>query len=166
VADNFRAMTTLYEYFAAESDDDAVLAMDVAGGPIVGSGAGAGSSSSGRSWDGIAGGGIDPATNLTDLEELLTGTAYDDIVEDPRSGHTLASQPDQCMVLTLTESLQKALADLPLGKVAAVAGEWSHAEEFGGVVSPGDLTQFLTDFSALARRATEKNQRLYAWVRF
>ena len=36
--------------------------------------------------------GIDPVVQMGIFEELLTGRAYDDIVEDPRSGHAVAER--------------------------------------------------------------------------
>ena len=153
-------MGILYEYFAAGSDEAAVRVLDVTGGPIA-----ANSKRNGNHrWDVIDGVAIEPTVNLADLEELLTGVEYDDIVENPRAGDTVASVHDQGLVITVTDSLLGALAALPIGRIAALAGDWSHAEEFGGEASPGDLTKFLTEFSALAKRAAAREERLYCWV--
>jgi hypothetical protein len=149
------ATTMLYEYFAAPSDEAAVSVLQVHGGPVAAKGA---------SWDAIDGRGVEPSVNLPELEELLTGVEYDDLIEDPRAGNTLARLEDEAMVITLSDSLHEALAKLPVGRIAGVAGEWSHSEEFGGDISPGDLTGFLTDLVKLAQRAAGKGQRLYCWV--
>ena len=157
-----RGMTLVYEYFAAPSDDDAVRVLEFAGWPVrVGSG-GAGQ----PDWDVVDGASIEPTVNLADLEELLTGVDYETIVDNPRAGATLASQDDQGMVITVTDRLQAALADVEDNRLAPLAAEWSHAEEFGGDASPGDLRAFLTDLVGLASRAMVRNERLYCRVRF
>ncbi len=142
-------MTSVYEYFAAASDEDAVRVLQ--------------GSSSG---DAIDGSGIQPAVNLADLEELLTGATVEQILENPRAGETLAGQADTGMIITVTDTLQAALAAIDDNSFAPLAAEWSHAEEFGGEVSPADLHAFLGRVSALARRASERNERLYCRGRF
>ncbi len=155
-------MTLVYEYFAAPSDDDAVRVLEDAGWPVpVGSAAGGT-----RLWDVVDGAGIEPTVNLADLEELLTGIVFDDVLENPRAGETLANQDDQGMVITVTDSLQAALAALEDNRLAPLAADWSHAEEFGSDASPGDLRAFLTDLSRLAARAAGRNERLYCRVRY
>ena len=159
---NFTGMTLVYEYFAAPSDEDAVRVLDFAGWPVP-----AGVPRGGWPfWDVVDGAGIEPTVNLADLEELLTGADYDLIVENPRAGETLASQDDQGMVITVTDSLQAALAAIEDNRFAPLAADWSHAEEFEGSASPGDLRGFLTQLSGLAARALSRNERLYCRVRF
>jgi len=151
-------MTLAYEYFAAPSDEDAVRVLELVGagpGRVVAGG-----------FDIIDGAGIEPTVNLVDLEELLTGVAYDVITENPRAGETLASQDDQGMVITITDSLQAALSRIDDNRLAPLAADWSHAEEFGGEVSPGDLRAFLADLSGLAKRALDRNERLYCRVQY
>lgn len=147
-----------YQYFAAADDDTAADVLDRPGGPLAAVKAGS------SHWDAIDGVDIEPTVNLADLEELVTKVDYDLIVENPRSGDTIASQDDLGLVIAVTDSLRDAMAQLPLGRFASVAGEWSHAEEFDGDVSPGDLTKFVTQFAALAQRAVAADHRLYCWV--
>jgi hypothetical protein len=145
-------MGNLYEYFAADTDDQAAAATQTPAGPV-----GAGG------WDAIHGPGIEPSINLADLEEVLTGVSYEDIVGNPRASKTISGD-EHCFVVTVTDRLHGTLAALPPDRIPIVAGEWSHAEEFDGAASPGDLAGFLSEFRALAERAAQRSQRLYCWV--
>ena len=144
-------MGNLYEYFAARTDDLAAAATETTTGPVAGG------------WDAIDGPEIEPSVNLADLEEVLTGVDYGEIVENPRASKTISGD-ERCFVVTLTDRLHRALASLPPDQIPVVAGEWSHAEEFGGAASPGDLAGFLIELQALARRAEQRSEKLYCWV--
>ncbi len=153
-------MSMLYEYFAAPSDEAAVRVLEIRGGPLAARVSG----SDAQVWDAIDGVGIEPAVNLTDLEELLTGVEYDAIIENPRAADTLASQDDQGMVITVTDALQAVLAGAKDTVLATAAQEWAHAEEFGGIADAEDLAVFLHELASLARRARNRGERLYCWV--
>ena len=99
------------------------------------------------------------------FEELLTGRAYDDVVQDPRSGHAVATRDGgERLVLTLTDNLVEALAQASPNRLAELAVPWSQTEEFWGEGDPRSLAAFLTSLGALAQRAGEADQRLYCWV--
>lgn len=105
------AMGVLFDYFAAASDEEAATVVDRVGGP--GSQATMITLPEGRQrgifrrkrpapepalgadpdlvvHDTLSVKGIDPVVQLGTLEELLTGRPYDEVVDDPRSGHNLA----------------------------------------------------------------------------
>jgi hypothetical protein len=142
----------LYEYFAARSDDHAVAATLASGGPVEVGG-----------WDAIDGPGIEPSINLADLEQVLTGASWDQVVDNPRASKTISAN-EHGFVVSLTDRLLAALAALPADRIPEVAGEWSHAEEFAGEVSPGDLAEFLTALRLLVQRADARAERVYCWV--
>lgn len=109
--------------------------------------------------------GIDPLVQMGTLEELLTGRSYDEIVDDPRSGKDLASRDGgERLVLTLTDTLASALVAASDERLAEVAVPWSQTEEFWGQADPTDLTEFLREFAALARRAEGAGHRVYCWL--
>jgi hypothetical protein len=104
-----------------------------------------------------------PSVDLTHLESLLTGVAYDAIVAGPRSGALLASHDDdQVLVLTVTDELQHALAAADDDQLGEVARPWS--EKLGGGGDPASLVSFLSALAQLAREATSRGERLYCWV--
>lgn len=67
-------------------------------------------------------------------------------------------------MLTLTDSLTSALAEVSPERLAEVAAPWSRTEEFWGMGEPDMLTEFLRDLAGLAGRAQASSQRLYCWV--
>ena len=180
-------MGVIYDYFSADSDEQAASVIDRLDGP----GARAASPPSGEAprrglfrrkvdllvapteapppdlvFDTVPGHGIDPVVQMGTLEELLTGRSYDDeIATDPRNGHTVAVRDGgERHVLTLTHSLATALAQASDERLAEVAVPWSQTEEFWGDADPDVLTDFLHSLAALARRAQATQQLLYCWV--
>ena len=135
-------MGVLFDYFAADSDQDAAAVIDRVGGP--GSQQVLAPRPAKSRWglfgrkdattelasdaqlpvhDTVSGKGIDPVVQLGKLEALLTGRPYAEVVDDPRSGHALEIRDGgERVVCTLTDSL------------------------------------------ALARRAEANRHRLYCWV--
>ncbi|MFW0774514.1 hypothetical protein ACLRGI_15240 [Paenarthrobacter nitroguajacolicus] len=108
---------------------------------------------------------IDPVVQLGTLEELLTGRPYDDIVDDPRSGHAVAVRSGgERLVLTLTDSVCAGLANASDDFLVQVAGPWSETGEFWGAADPKVLADFLKELSGLARRAEASGKRLYCWA--
>ena len=108
---------------------------------------------------------IDPVVQLGTLEELLTGRPYDDVVDDPRSGHAVAVRSGgERLVLTLTDSICAGLASADDDFLEQVAGPWSETEEFWDAADPRILADFLKELSGLARRAEASGKRLYCWV--
>lgn len=178
-------MGVLFDYFAADSDEVAASVIDRLGGPGAGVAPPAPSITPRRRlfrraieqapalrddapqlvFDTVSVEGIDPVVQLGTLEELLTGRPYDDIVEDPRSGQAVATRNGgERLVLTLTESVTTALAEAGNDRLSGVAVPWSQTEGFWGAGDPEVLAGFLGDLSGLARRARDRDQRLYCWV--
>lgn len=177
-------MAVLFDYFSAASDEQAATVIDRPGGPGRAYAALAPQDSSRRGlfrrrssgWSGPAtdtgvqfftvfGDGIDPVVQMGTFEELLTGRAYDDIVEDPQSGRTVADRDGgERLVLTLTDRLRDALAAASPERLAELAVPWSQTEEFCGQGDPEVLATFLNSLAGLARQAQDKHERLYCWV--
>ncbi|MFK0007794.1 hypothetical protein ACIQTZ_12130 [Paenarthrobacter sp. NPDC090520] len=178
-------MGVLFDYFSAGSDEEAAAVIDRPGGPgypaaivpSVESRRGffglrrrsaerlTSSAPGPLVYETVSVKGIDPVVQLGALEELLTGRAYDDVVDDPRSGHTLATRDgDELLVVTLTDSLFQALACIDDDVIEQAAVPWSESEEFFDAADPRDLADFLKDLSALARRAEAAGHRLYCWA--
>lgn len=140
-------MSALYDYFSAASDEAAAGVIDRAGGPGGPAVAPApvkrgwfGRTSSppplqdmGPAFDTVSAGGIDPVVMMGTLEELLTGRPYDEVINDPRSGHIVAIRDEgQLLVVALTDALSQALAAASPQRLADVAVPWAATEEFGG----------------------------------
>lgn len=185
-------MGVMFDYFAAPSDEAAAATIDRVGGPGSQTAVAAapvapvqekrGLFMRKRSepapqtppfindetlvvFDTLSVKGIDPLVQLGTLEELLTGRPYDDVVEDERSGKDLASRNGgECLVLTITDTLCAGLAAASDEQLAEVAVPWSQTEEFWGQGDPTDLTEFLRELAALARRADAAGHKLYCWL--
>jgi hypothetical protein len=180
------AMGVLFDYFAAKSDEEAATVIDRVGGPGTqavtvppSAGAKRGSFARKRSTAGTSFGtdpglvvydtvsvkGIDPVVQLGTLEELLTGRSYDEIANDPRSGHAVETRDGgERVVCTITDSLMTALAQASGEALQRIAEPWSQTEEFWGAADPDELAEILGDLAGLARRAQANGRRLYCWV--
>lgn len=173
-------MSVLFDYFSADSDETAAEVIDRLGGPGV-----TGSPTQppkqrwfGRpkappqredtpSFDTVSLKGIDPVVQMGTLEELLTGTPYEEVIKDPRSGNVLAERDGgERLVVTLTEALQSALAGLGDDHVKGVAEKWGQTDEFqlGAPWQAEDIEQPLRELAALAQRSARAGRRLYCWV--
>ncbi len=109
--------------------------------------------------------GIDPLVQLGTLEALLTGRDYEQIVVGPRAGQMLATQDGgERLVVTLTDELQAALAGANDARLASAAVPWSQTEEFFGQGDPQILAGLLQELAELARRARNRDERMYCWV--
>lgn len=177
-------MGVIYDYFAADSDEQATSVIDRIDGPRASAASPPGEASRHGLFrrrgervvpqestpdpvlDTVPGHGIDPVVQMGTLEELLTGRSYsDEIARDPRSGHTVAVRDGgDRHVLTLTQSLATALAGASDERLAEIALPWSQTEEFWGDADPEVLTDFLHSMAALARRADANQQLLFCWV--
>jgi hypothetical protein len=178
-------MGVLFDYFSAASDEEAAKVIDRVGGPgsqaTIAPPAEPRRGIFGRKrqpavpptvaypkaaiFDTVSIKGIDPVVQLGTLEELLTGRPYDDVMDDPRSGHALADRDGgERLVLTLTEPLSTALATASDETLEQVAIPWSETEEFWNAADPALLADFLKDLAGLARRSKASGQELYCWV--
>lgn len=143
-------MGNLYAYFTAQ-DDVAAAAFETgteaAGLPTV------------------DGKGIDPYVCVGNVQALLVGSTYEDVIAQPRFGQLVnAVSEEGPWVSTLTDQLRDALADAAPERLAQVAGSWSRTEEFNGHAAPAVLAGFLDRLADLARRARQRDHGLYCWV--
>jgi hypothetical protein len=107
---------------------------------------------------------LDASVILATLEALLTGRDYDEIMKGPRQAHLSAGQDDyHLQVLTVTDEIQAAPAIASNKRLTGVAVTWSQTEEMRGA-DPEGLAGVLEKLAGLARRATERNERLYRWI--
>ena len=153
-------MGVLYDYFSAASDEEAASVIDRVGGPgspativppgepkrgIFGRKRRPAATTNGTDpeqtvFDTVSGNNIDPVVQLGTLEELLTGRSFDDVMDDPRSGHAVADRDGgERLVLTLTDALSAALASATDESLEQVAVPWSQTEEFWDAADPADL---------------------------
>lgn len=136
----------MYDYFAAPSDEVAAAVLD--GGPAH--------------LEPVATKGLDPVVVMGKLEALLTGRAYDDVVDDERSALLLAMEGDgEVLVLAVTDGLRDGL-DRASG-LSEIAAAWAQAEELSES-DPQQLAGVLGELQALAKKAVSKGERLYCWV--
>lgn len=141
-------MGVMYDYFAAPSDEVAASMID--GGPVA-----AGHRAVETKW-------LDPAVMMGQLEELLTGRPYDEVVADPRSAANLAFEADgEVLVLTVTDGLRDGLANA--GELAEVAAAWAGIEELRGF-DPAGLAVVPRELKELAVEAVKAGERLCCWV--
>ncbi|WP_106399877.1 hypothetical protein [Actinocorallia populi] len=145
-------MGNIYEYFAATGDEVAVTALETGSGRDLDS-----------AFDVVFTKGIDPAVQIGTLEELLVGWSFEEILQDPRSAHSLGLKGGEGEhgVVTLNDHIVQALAKADRAKLAEVAVPWSRTEEFWGQGDPENLTEFLVELAALAQRAIDRGHRLY-----
>ena len=106
---------------------------------------------------------IDPYVVAGTLTSLLTGRAYEDIVDDLDWGDVVAEGPTGHLVIATTDAFVKALAASDDATLSAVAEPWSHTDELEGA-SAADLAAKLKELAALARSTRADKARLYCWV--
>ena len=146
-------MVVYVDYFAAPSDDAAAEAMS-------------------RLYD------ADPSLDtvhtdigpemLVALEELLTGVSYQDNTPDVKDGRILVTLgEDEFVLVSVAVEARDALAGADDRRLVELAVRWSQVEEMTGDHDDSNmLVGVLEDLRGLARRASEKGDRLYCWVRF
>ena len=149
-------MGILCDYFSAPSDEAAATAADVPGGPRAASAPG---------FEVVELKGIEPVVQLGTLEAILTGVDYDVVTRNLRQGHAVAVRRDgEVLVVSLTDELRAALADVTESRLHEAAVSWSETEEFRGLTEPSIVAEALVELAGLARRATARDERLYCWV--
>ncbi|MBH5143282.1 MULTISPECIES: hypothetical protein [Rhodococcus] len=106
--------------------------------------------------------GVDPVVALGRLEAALTARPYNEVAKGPRCGKLVAMSDDgDTLVLTVTDELRDALAELNAEGVAAAAAAWAIDE----TSEPSeDSVPFLTAFAELATRAVAQGERMYGYV--
>lgn len=178
-----RAMGVMYDYFSAASDELAASTIDVPGGP---DGPGpklpmpAAEIVKVHGHEGlrellkprlrlaetgfhvVATKGFDPTTDLGMIEGILTGVDFDEFLARPRTSHAVAERDGgERLVLTISDELRAVLANTGVTELSAAAGQWVTENGFGDAAPIADL---LSELSALARGAIERDERLYCWI--
>ncbi|WP_116244482.1 hypothetical protein [Nocardiopsis sp. FIRDI 009] len=141
----------LCDYFSASGDEEAVGVLDGPGGPEP------------SVFDVLPLKGIDPVVVMARLEAILTGCDHDEASARPRSGELL-SDPEHgsAFVVSVSDSLQRALASASEDRLAEAAGPWADTEELRDDPSTADdLLEVLRPLAGLARRAEREGRRLY-----
>ncbi|PKQ25269.1 MAG: hypothetical protein CVT64_10605 [Actinobacteria bacterium HGW-Actinobacteria-4] len=172
-------MGLLTVYFIAPSDADAAATIDRPGGP--GSDAPAPPAprrglfrrstppaevaNAPAVYPTVNGGGIEPVVQLAQLEAILTGRDFDQVIAELPEDVVVADRAGgQRLVVKVSAALTAALAAASDADLATVAVPWSETEEFWGMGDPEVLTGWLRVIADHSREAAEKQQAVYCWV--
>ncbi|MFI6289517.1 hypothetical protein ACIBCM_33075 [Streptomyces sp. NPDC051018] len=141
------------DYFSASDDDAAVSVLDEYGGPGM------------AGFDAVPLKGIDPVVVMAQLEAILTGCTYDEALDRPRSGQLLSSpEAESAFIVSVSDTLQEALAGAAGATLAEAAGPWSETDELrSSEIAPETAAEVLVLLSELAGRARSAGHRLYCW---
>ncbi|MER6241360.1 hypothetical protein [Streptomyces clavifer] len=141
------------DYFSAADDDTAVRVLEQPGGPDP------------SVYDVVALRGIDPVVVTAQLEAILTGCAYDEATRRPRSGQLLSSpEAESAFIVSVSDTLQEALASAAHASLVEAAGPWSETEELqASGIAADDAAEALVVLSGLAGRARADGRRMYCW---
>lgn len=141
------------DYFSASDDDVAVRVLDQPGGPNP------------SVFDVVPLKGIDPVVVMAQLEAILTGCTYDEASERPRAGQVISSpEAESAFIVSVSDTLQEALASATHASLVEVAGPWSETDELReyGITSDTAL-EVLVLLCGLASRARSAGLRLFCW---
>ncbi|WP_242496263.1 hypothetical protein [Xylanimonas protaetiae] len=151
------------EYFAAASDDVAVLALLEPDGPsALAQGSGE------PLFDTVTLPSIEPFVMLGTLHHLLSGRPYRECAADLRHGQVVGGGEEGPWVVTVSEGLVQALAETTRGRLADVASRWARTPELRQLAHehrPERLTPAVIALAALAHRAQDVRHTLYCWTR-
>jgi len=140
----------LIEYFTASTDADAARVLPGSGGPAA------------LGFDTVPAKGIDPAVVLGNLESIVTGRPYDEVMAASRQCHLLTDGEAETLVVTVTDTMRDALATAAAERLRQAAEPWAATDELAGA-APAVLADVLTQFAALSRRAVDRDHHLYCW---
>jgi hypothetical protein len=158
-------MGVLFDYFLADSDENAAAVIDWPGGPANGVPKRGLFGKAIPGLPAVDGKGIEPTVNLGMLEELLTGKSFDEQLQDPQSRPIVADRDGgERLVIRIGEVFVSALAEASPARLEELSNPWSQIEEFYGQADPADLSTFLLRLRDLATQATNSQQQLYCWV--
>jgi len=181
------SMSVMYDYFAAPSDDAAAAMLDHGRGgsePWPPWSALAAVEEAQRTGDREAlrefhrlkvrktasgtlvlkTGGIDPLAHAGTLEQMLTGTSYDEIAGRPRFGETVAiDDRGSPLIMRVADELQTALINATDDELNALIVPLSQDENFRDF-DLDVVTEFVRELAVLARTAGERGERLYCWM--
>lgn len=179
------AVHVLYDYFTAGSDDEAAAMLDMVAGPAGSAPASTevaeallhGNRSAiepltlprvrtcPRGWSVLSLDGVDPVVRLGVLEELLTGTPFDTILDRGRHGKPVAIRDTgERLVLTMTDEFRDLMATVDPHRLDTAVAAWALSEEFDGEADPSALRNAATELTRLARQAVGAGHRLYCWI--
>lgn len=157
-------MGLLIEYFVAKSDAHAAKTIDWPSGPSAGSDRWQDKLLGRRGSYSVISEKIEPVVVLGSLEELLTGRAFEEQLDDPESRPVIALRNEgERVVLRIGEFLVRALRGTAERDVLSLADDWSEIEEFSNSYPADDLKLFLRDFKVMCD-AVEPHQAVYCWM--
>ena len=106
--------------------------------------------------------GVEPVVALGRLEAALTARPYEEVASGARHGSLVAMSDDgDTLVLTVTDELRDALAELDADAVAAAARVWAIDEEGEPSEEPVPV---LSAFVELSAGAAHRGERVYCRV--
>jgi hypothetical protein len=107
--------------------------------------------------------GFEPTVTMATLEGILTGAEFMEIIESDAEPVIADGGPDGPWLVMIRAQLQAALVSTPPGGWRAVAERWAATEKMVG--TPASVAvAFLEELAGLARRASDRDQRLYCWM--
>ena len=105
---------------------------------------------------------IDPCVSLGKLESILTTRPYNEVIRDSRHCTPITRQQAESFTVTITDALHHALSTTDADRLRETTTAWAETDELARI-QPDTLGEFLGQFAALARTATERGHRLYCW---
>ncbi|GAA2751983.1 hypothetical protein [Kitasatospora cinereorecta] len=106
---------------------------------------------------------IDPVVAIAQLEAILTECTYEEAGRRPRSGQLLSSPEEEGhLIISVTDSLAKALAEATRADLERVAEPWSMTAELQqSKVDAFNALDVLEALAGLAQRARAADLHLY-----
>lgn len=160
-------MGVLTDYFTAPSDEAAAATIDWDGGPSRPDAQRRSVLRRGRGLEPLPTvdfGGVEPTVQMGTLDEILTGTPFEEVLADPTAAILAERDGGERLVLRLSTRLQAALAASNAERLRGAAIPWAATDEFFGLGDPEELGDSLVELSGLARSAEQLGQRLYCWL--
>ncbi|MFI5613803.1 hypothetical protein [Amycolatopsis sp. NPDC051903] len=141
-----------YDYFTANSDEDAARSLESPEGPA-------------SLFPTAAFKRIDPFMQVPRAEAFLTGSTEEAAADKPRSMKLVAEAGEgEVTVVTLTDDFRDALAATDEARRRELAEFWSGAEDLSGEAGPEELLPVVDGLAALAKQAKPTGGHLYCWV--
>lgn len=156
-------MGLLVDYFA--DVDDASAASTLAAGPSAPVKRGLFRKEQGPPRRTIDGHGIEPTVQLGQLDGLLTGRPFEDVLDDGESFAIIAdADGGERLVMRLGRPFEDAILAASDDALQRVAEPWSQTEEFFGQASPAELATFLRELRDLTGEARRDDKAVYCWL--
>jgi hypothetical protein len=157
----------LCDYFTAPSDEAAAVTIDWDGGPSRPDVAKRGPLRRSKGPEPLPTvdlGGVEPTVQMGTLDEILTGTPFEEVLADATAAIIAERDGGERLVVRLSTRLQTALAAADPDRLREAAVPWAATDEFFGQADPEELGERLVELSTLARVAESQGQRLYCWL--